>query len=116
MCRRGLGEDDDVVVVGGGFGGVFAGKSTAVAAGLLSRTEGGAAVSLIEHVCVDLEDASRSRSDKRGGCAGLVSLCTDQKINREMNRRSLGWRRNRVSLVRSRVASVYNNVGVAHQQ
>lgn len=106
VCRRGLGEDDDVVVVGGGFGGVFAGKSTAVAAGLLSRTEGGAAVSLIEHVCVDLEDASRSRSDKRGGCAGLVSLCTDQKINREMNRRSLGWRRTRVSLVPARVASV----------
>jgi hypothetical protein len=112
-----LGEDDDVVVVGGGFGGVFAGKSTAVAAGLLSRTEGGAAVSLIEHVCVDLEDSSRSRSDERGGCARLVfAECTDQKINREMNRRSLGWRRIRVSLVAARVASVYNNADVAQQQ
>jgi hypothetical protein len=73
-----LGEDDDgdvvVVVVGGGFGGVFAGKSTAVAAGLLARGKGGAAVSLIEHVCVDLEEASRSRSDKRGGCARLDTL------------------------------------------
>lgn len=38
------------------------------------------------------------------------------QINREMNRRSLGWRRNRVSLVRSRVASVYHNNGVAQQQ
>jgi hypothetical protein len=55
VCRRGLGDlgdCDDEVVVGGGFGGGFAGKSTAVAAGLLSRTEGGVAVSLIEHVCV----------------------------------------------------------------
>ena len=75
MCRSGLGEEgDDEVVVGGGFGGVFAGKSTAVAAGLLSRTEGGVAVSLIEHVCVDLEETSRSRRDKRGGCARLDTL------------------------------------------
>jgi len=62
--RRGLGDDAVVDGADDGFGGVFAGRSTAVA-GLLSFTIGGAAGSLIEHFSVWTSRRSPGRVQTR---------------------------------------------------
>jgi len=85
VCRRGLGDDAVVDGADDGFGGVFAGKSTAVA-GLLLFTIGGVAESLIEHFYVWTSRTSPGRYQTKQTLRRLNALDARMLDQREMSR------------------------------